>query len=85
MPIEQLHEPVPVRADFSQSGSIRPVRFEHAQREYVVIETLRSWSERDGERRRFYFNVKVTGAADVYQLLLETPGMVWYLEAVILE
>ena len=83
MQIEQLHEPVDVRADFAQSGAIRPVRFWHGARVFTVRRVRGSWTERDGTSRRMYFNVNV-GTPDVYQLLLETGGMLWYLEAVIL-
>ena len=82
MIIEDVKEPVRVRADFSGEG-ITPRLFERGGRTYRVESVNGRWVDRDGVRPRHCFSVQAGG--DTYFLSLKTDDMTWWLEKVILE
>jgi hypothetical protein len=83
MRVEELHEPVKVRADF-QGGKIRPLLFRRGEKIFSVRRVNTSWEDREGTHKNFYFAVSV-GTPEVYQLCLKSGDMVWYLESVMME
>jgi len=84
MNIEDLDEPVVVRADFS-GGAVTPRRFKRttpgAGRTYTVTAVNGRWVDREGAHPTYHFSVQAEG--DTYYLCLTTADMVWRLEKVI--
>jgi hypothetical protein len=84
MNIEDLDEPVVVRADFS-GGTVTPRRFKRAGsgagRTYTVSAVNGRWVDREGKHPTYHFSVQAEG--DTYYLRLTTADMVWWLEKVI--
>ena len=83
MHIEDLDEPVVVRADFA-GGEITPRMFKRsagAARTYKVSAVNGRWVDREGARPTYHFSVQAEG--DTYYLCLATADMVWRLEKVI--
>jgi hypothetical protein len=83
MLIEQLAEPIKVRADF-QGGTIRPVLFRRGAALHHVVEVHARWEDREGVQKIHYFSVSVA-AGDVYQLSFHAGDLLWYADSVMLE
>jgi len=49
MRVEQINEPVKVRADF-QGGQVRPLRFKRHGKEHRVKSVNACWETREGRR-----------------------------------
>ena len=83
MQVQELQEPVKVRADF-QGGKIRPILFRRGERVYPIRRINTSWEDREGTHKNYYFAVSV-GSGEVFHLSLRTGDMVWYLESVMMD
>ncbi len=82
MHIEQINEPVKVRADF-QGGRIRPLRFKRQGREHVVKTVNACWETREGRRTLHYFSVTIE-SGDVCQLYFNNEELVWWLDSIMM-
>jgi len=82
MIIEDLREPVRVRADFSGEGVV-PRLFERRGRTYKVDAVNGHWIDREGSSPVHRFSVQAGG--DTFFLSLRTVDMTWWLEKVILD
>jgi hypothetical protein len=86
MQIEDLDEPVTVRADFA-GGAVTPRAFKRivggAGRTYRVTAVNGRWVDREGARPVYHFSVQAEG--DTYYLCLTTADMLWRLEKVVVE
>jgi len=80
--VEDLDEPVAVRADFT-GGRILPRAFKRGTRCYQVTAVNSSWTDCEGDSPRHCFSVQV--GSETYFLSLRTADMSWRLEKVILE
>lgn len=80
MILEELNEPVAVRADFS-GGSATPVLFRRRRRLHQVREVAARWEERRGGARVLYFSC-LDHQGDLYQLHFDGADLVWHLDAV---
>lgn len=80
--IEQLNEPVKVRADF-EGGRARPILFKRGRKVFRVERLAASWEDREGGARIFYYSVEAEGA--VYQLSWRVQDNLWYVDAVMME
>ncbi len=82
MIVEDLMEPISVRADFT-GGALRPRLFERAGKTHKIESVNGTWIDRDGARPRYHFSIQSGG--DTYFLVLRTEDMTWWLEKVILD
>ncbi|HOX05798.1 MAG TPA: hypothetical protein PK280_05310 [Planctomycetota bacterium] len=80
MVVEDLDEPVSVRADFT-GGEIVPRAFRRGSRSYTVTQVNGRWTDREGESPRHCFSVQA--GAETYFLSLRTADMTWRLDKVI--
>ena len=82
MIVEDVKEPVRVRADFSGAG-ITPRLFERQGRTHRIDEVNGRWVDREGAHPVHRFSVQASG--DTYFLTLRTADMTWWLDKVILD
>jgi hypothetical protein len=86
MHIEDLDEPICVRADFT-GGKVTPRLFKRVVgdvgRTYTVAAVNGRWVDREGSRPVYHFSVQAEG--DTYYLCLTTADMMWRLEKVVVE
>jgi len=80
MNIEQINEPVKVRADF-QGGRIRPLKFKRGVQEHVIRTVNAHWETREGRRKLHYFSVTIE-SGDVCQLYFNSEELVWWLDSI---
>jgi hypothetical protein len=85
MHVEELDEPITVRADFA-GGQVTPRAFKRlgagAGRTYTVGSVNGRWVDREGRHPTYHFSVQADG--DTYYISLATADMSWRLERVIL-
>ena len=85
MVVEQLHEPLKVRADF-EGGSVRPLQFRSRSRGVLLITRMNaSWESREDRNRFLYFSVCVEGSSDVFQLCYRERDRTWWLDSVMMD
>ena len=85
MQIEDLDEPIVVRADFA-GGTVTPREFKRVAggaRTYRVTAVNGRWVDREGAHPAYHFSVQADG--DTYYLCLTTADMLWRLEKVVVE
>ena len=82
MLVEDLHDVISVRADFS-GGEIVPLVFKRGGKTYTVTRVNGRWVDREGENPSYYFSVQAGG--DTYYISLKTADMTWRAESVILD
>jgi hypothetical protein len=80
--IEQINEPIKVRADF-QGGEIRPLRFKRGGREHRIKSVNAHWETREGRRKLHYFSVTID-SGDVCQLFFNNEELVWWLDTIMM-
>lgn len=81
--VETLHEPVSVRADFS-NGQIKPLIFRRGQQTLRVARVHAHWQQRETGSQRFCFSVQAE-TGDIYELHLDGRDMQWWVDRVCLE
>jgi len=82
MRLEDIDEPVSVRADF-RGGEITPRAFRRGRKAYTVTAVNARWVDREGAHPLWRFSVQAGG--DTYFLALRTSQMIWRLERVMVE
>ena len=82
MVVEELHEPIRVRADFA-AGAITPLAFKRGSRVLRVTRLNARWEDRSGAFKRYHFSVEAAG--NVFELHLDSGDMSWRLDRVCLE
>ena len=82
MLVENLNEPVKVRADF-EGGVIVPLAFKRNGKTFHITRVNTSWKDREGTFVRYYFSVEAEGT--VYELHLDSGDMGWILDRVCVE
>jgi len=82
MRLEDIDEPVAVRADF-RGGEITPRAFRRGRKAYTVTEVNARWVDREGAHPLWRFSVQAGG--DTYFLALRTGEMTWRLEKVMVD
>jgi hypothetical protein len=83
MLVEQLDEPIKVRADF-QGGVIRPLLFRRGPICHRVVQLNTCWEDREGQHKIYFFSVSVA-SGDVYQLRFHAGDLLWYADSVMME
>lgn len=83
MRVEQINEPIKVRADF-QGGQIRPLRFKRHGKEQRIKSINAHWETREGRRKLHYFSVTVE-SGDVCQLYFNNEDLIWWLDSIMLD
>jgi len=83
MNIEDINEPITVRADFG-GGKVTPRMFKRvgaaAGHTYKVTTVNGRWVDREGDHPTYHFSVQADG--DTYYICLTTVDMMWRLEKV---
>ena len=82
MHVEDLNEPISVRAYFS-GGKILPQAFRRGERVYSVTRVNAQWTDREDAHPIHYFSVQA--GDETYYLSLRSGEMLWRLEKVILD
>ncbi len=82
MRVEDIDEPVSVRADF-RGGEVTPRAFKRGGKTYTVTEVNARWVDREGAQPVRRFSVQAGG--DTYFLALMTGEMTWRLEKVMVD
>jgi len=82
MVVEELHEPIRVRADFA-AGAITPLAFKRDTQVLHVTKVHARWEDRSGTFKRYHFSVEAAG--NVFELHLDSSDMSWRLDRVCLE
>jgi hypothetical protein len=82
MVIEELHEPIRVRADFAASA-ITPLAFKRGPQVLRITRVNARWEDRSGTFKRYHFSVDAAG--NVFELHLDSSDMSWRLDRVCLE
>lgn len=82
MLVEELDEPIHVRADFA-GGKIVPRLFKRGQRTYKINAVNAGWIEREGTHPTHCFSVQV--GEETYFLSYHTGESSWRLTKVVLD
>lgn len=82
MLVEDLNEPVSVRADFS-GGHIRPQAFRRGGRTHKISAVNAHWINRESTHPEHNFSVQA--GDETYFLCLKTADMSWHLTKVIVD
>ena len=82
MIVEELNEPIRVRADFS-AGSVTPKAFKRGTQILHVTKVNARWEDREGRFKRYHFSVEAAG--NLFELHLDSRDMSWRLDRVCLE
>ena len=82
MRIEQIREPIKVRADFS-GGQITPLAFKRREETHAVGRVNCRWKDQQGGETSYYFSVEAGG--DIYEIRLRLSDMTWWMERVVLD
>jgi len=82
MIVEELDEPIRVRADFS-AGSVTPRAFKRGTQVLHVTKVNARWEDREGRFKRYHFSVEAAG--NLFELHLDSRDMSWRLDRVCLE
>ncbi|NIM07375.1 MAG: hypothetical protein GTN69_09850 [Armatimonadetes bacterium] len=76
----QIQESIEVIALFSTKGSIQPLAFTWAGRQYQVQKTTYRWRTRQGRATLHFFAVVTSKTEDAYQLCYRDEDTTWWLE-----
>ena len=82
MIVEELNEPIRVRADFS-AGSVTPKAFKRGTQVLHITNVNARWEDREGRFKRYHFSVEAAG--NLFELHLDSRDMSWRLDRVCLE
>jgi hypothetical protein len=80
MQIEDLDEPIAVRADFT-AGAIKPRLFRRGTRTYEITGLNAQWVDRDGHNANYHFSVQ--SGEETYFICLRGDDFSWHLEKVV--
>ena len=83
MHVERLDEAVACRADFA-GGRVTPLVFWRGGRPHPVTQVHARWLDRSARHPQFYFSAQ-TETGDIFELRLDTGGMTWHVQSVLLE
>ena len=82
MIVEEIDEPIRVRADFA-GGAVTPRAFRRGSQVLRVTRINAAWEDRSGTCKRYHFSVEADG--HIYELHLDSRDMSWRLDRVCLE
>lgn len=82
MVVEELNEPIRVRADFT-GGTVSPKAFKRGTQVYHITRLNARWEDRAGTFKRYHFSVEADG--NLFELHLDSRDMSWRLDRVCLE
>ena len=82
MLVEDLKEPISVRADFS-GGVVTPRAFKMGAQTHAITKVNARWEDRKMRAKRYHFSVEAAG--NIYELHLDSRDMSWQLDRVCLE
>ena len=82
MVVEELDEPIRVRADFS-AGGVEPRAFKRGTQVLTITQVNARWEDRTGTFKQYHFSVEADG--NLFEIHLDTRDMSWRLDRVCLE
>ncbi|MFP4176280.1 MAG: hypothetical protein ACLFT2_03565 [Candidatus Brocadiia bacterium] len=85
MHIEDINEPIKVRADFWPGGKIIPRLFKREDRTFTITSVNATWEDREGNNSLLYFAVLTDRSEDTFQLCFRQQDRTWWLQQVMME
>ena len=82
MVVEELDEPIRVRADFS-AGAVTPKAFRRGTQLFHVEHIHARWEDRLDAAKRYHFSIESGG--NLFEIHLDSRDMSWRLDRVCLE
>ena len=83
MIVEEINEPIRVRADFSSADGVTPRAFRRGVHVHNITQINARWEDRTGRFKRYHFSVESDG--NLFEIHLDSRDMSWHLDRVCLE